>query len=104
MTACSANSQNTPSSSTQNTVSQASSNVPSQAVGNRSRSNRGFGNLTIEQRQQMMQQSIDACQDKNEGDSCILSNTRMNATGTCNTLNATLRCMPANGYRPSANQ
>jgi hypothetical protein len=60
--------------------------------GNRS----NFGNLTSEQRQQMMeemaQQAISACKGKSEGDACAMNSPRGNTTGTCTTRNETLSC------------
>ena len=56
----------------------------------------GFGNLTPEQRQQMMaqrqQQAMDACNGKAQGDSCGISFGNRTTSGTCKTVNATLEC------------
>lgn len=55
-----------------------------------------FGNMTAEQRQQMintmMQQQTAACQDKSEGDACVMQGSRGGQNGTCKTYNETLRC------------
>ncbi len=71
--------------------------------GNRS----NFGNLSAEQRQQMMerrvQQAISSCTGKSEGSSCTFENQRGNATGTCTTRNESLACSFGNrsGQYPS---
>ncbi|MFH0971398.1 MAG: hypothetical protein V1835_02415 [Candidatus Micrarchaeota archaeon] len=58
--------------------------------------NRTFGNMTEEQRQQMMQQRqqeiINACKGRAEGDICTITNPRGNTEGTCKTLNNQLLC------------
>ena len=53
----------------------------------------GFGNMTDAQRQQFMQQRIDACNGKTDNDSCTIANTRGAMNGTCQTFNNTLECM-----------
>ena len=67
---------------------------------------RGFGNITPEQRQQMMaqelQQSAAACDSKAVGDTCTVTSIRGSRSGTCQTQNETLRCMgAARGPRPA---
>ena len=57
----------------------------------------GFsGNLTEEERRQLMQETmqagIAACGGKAEGDSCAVRGLGGNATGTCRALNGTLSC------------
>ena len=57
----------------------------------------GYGNLTPEQRQQMMaqrqQQAMDACNGKAQGDSCDISFGNRTTSGTCDTGNSTaLEC------------
>ncbi|MBI5229359.1 hypothetical protein HY991_04565 [Candidatus Micrarchaeota archaeon] len=74
------------------------------SFGNRSFGGRGFGNgsfgnLTEEQRQQFindrLQTAVNACQNKAEGDSCVLSSPRGNLTGTCKEQNYALVCAAA---------
>jgi len=58
----------------------------------------GFGtsNLTDEQRQQMMEERMqaaaDACINKAQGDSCAMQNPGGSANGTCESRNGTLAC------------
>ena len=73
---------------------------------NRTRGQGQFGNMTPEQRQQMMatmiQQVTDACQGMNDGDNCTIQNQRGNRTGTCATQNGTIMCNAGfNRQRPT---
>ncbi len=53
-------------------------------------------NITEEQRQQMFeerqQKAIEACQEKNEGDGCILESPRGDIEGNCKILDENLIC------------
>ena len=79
-----------------NNTSPNTSAAPQARGQNRSRGQIGYGNLTPEERQQMIataiQQATEACQDKSVGDSCIIQNSRYNRTGICNIQNSTLLC------------
>ena len=74
------------------------------ATGAPARGPGGF-NMTPEQRQQMMQQAADACQNKAAGDGCVLQSPRGERNGTCeqqnNTQqNSTLVCRGSFRQRP----
>jgi hypothetical protein len=69
----------------------------------------GQGNLTDEERQAMMEQrmneSISACKDMAEGDSCTISNTRGEMQGTCQTRDEALMCNAGfDGRQPPTGQ
>ena len=51
------------------------------------------GNMTAAQRQQFMQQRIDACNGMSENDSCSIPSPRGQMNGTCQSQNSTLQCM-----------
>jgi hypothetical protein len=66
------------------------------------------GNFTDEQRQQMMQDRMQAaasaCEGKMEGDACETQSARGNAAGTCALVQENLACnipRPSGGYGPS---
>lgn len=74
--------------------------------GNRTRGNYTGGpgmNMTEEQRQQFMQQGINACQGKSESDSCTMQTPRGETNGTCRSFNGELSCTPAIGGGPRGN-
>ncbi|MGC8851463.1 MAG: hypothetical protein ACP5O3_04580 [Candidatus Micrarchaeia archaeon] len=58
---------------------------------------RNFTNLTDAQRQQFLEERMQACNGKAEGDSCALQDARGNAVGACSSLNGTLECVVARG-------
>jgi len=65
----------------------------------------GRGNMTDEQRQQMMDQmrqsGIDACQGKSNGEDCMMENPRGQINGTCSTSDdGSVQCR---GQRPNGN-
>lgn len=67
--------------------------------GNRS----GFGNMTADQRQAMMQQMAAACQGMALGNNCTIQSQRGNRPGTCQTMNSTLICIGQyGGYNRTA--
>ena len=61
-------------------------------------------NLTDAQRQQFLQEMVQACQNKAEGDSCALQTPMGGRTGTCKTMNETLSCVTGMGGPMRANR
>lgn len=58
-----------------------------------------MANISREQRQQIIQVMIAACQDRMEGDTCTAKGSRGTRTGTCRTRNEQLICNTGNYSR-----
>ena len=91
-----------------NIQTQANPKVNNNPIKTNNSRGRNFGNMTDEQRQQMMQQRMQmmelACQDKSEGDSCAMKSQRGDRTGTCKTQNGKLLCSTGRGNFQNRNQ
>jgi len=63
----------------------------------RTTSGGGFGNLTADQRLQLSQEMVDACNGRSENDSCTVMTPRGQENGTCIIRNETLTCAMQRG-------